>query len=436
MWTLLGPVEIRDERTNRALRDSLFDGVFATVMLALVDTFGVAGAVTLQVHPMAIALLSTLPAWLGTLMQALLLATRQSARPRKPAVLVGVRLQALWLVALGVSGWLPRAWTPWAYVVAFALQGMSGAAPGHLWMSWFADLCPARVQGRHGAWRNAVFACVQLAVALTAGVLTRRHSAASSPWSVFFAVFATAGVARGLSSVMLARQYEPPVRPGRVEGGFGAPRHFLHFAVAIALFQSAAVMAGPFFSVWFLRDLRFSYLTFALGSAATVAGNMFASPIAGRLADRVGSARVLRVSAWLAAVVPLPYLVCSSPAAVWAANFYSGAAWAGVNVAAFKVLLSTARGQPSQSAVVLANLWLTTCSVLFSVLGGWLATRLPIWFSWRLQSLFFLSCLLRLAIAALLVSRVSDTAPESLSGLGPGRIFQLFRWKGPGTSQV
>jgi hypothetical protein len=304
-------------------------------------------------------------------------------------------------------------------------------------MSWFADLCPVRVQGRHAAWRNALFAWVQLAVALTAGVLTRRHSAASSPWGVFFVVFATAGVARGLSSLMLGRQYEPPVGPRGVSGGFRPQRYFLRFAVGVALFQSAAVMAGPFFSVWFLRDLRFSYLTFAIGSAATVAGNMLASPIAGRLADRVGSARVLRVSAWLAAVVPLPYLFSTSPTAIWAANFYSGAAWAGVNVAAFKVLLGVARGQPSQHALVLANLWLTTCSVLFSVIGGWLATRLPIWFSWRLQSLFFLSCLLRLAIAALLVSRVSDgDEPESVRPLGPGRMFQPFRWKGPGTSDV
>jgi hypothetical protein len=54
-----------------------------------------------------------------------------------------------------------------------------------------------------------------------------------------------------------------------------------------------------------------------------------------------------------------------------------------------------------------------------------------------LQSLFLLSCILGLAIVDLLVSRASDTGePESVCRLGSGRPFQLFRWKGPGTTQV
>mgnify|MGYP001424828301 CR=1 FL=1 len=49
-----------------------YDGVFATIMLGIVEIFGIAGAVSLEVPSAPISLLGPLPLWLGALLQLVL----------------------------------------------------------------------------------------------------------------------------------------------------------------------------------------------------------------------------------------------------------------------------------------------------------------------------------------------------------------------------
>ena len=318
------------------------------------------------------------------------------------------------------------------------LYGASNAAVGHLWMSWFSDVCPAPILGRHAARRSAVFACVQLVIAISAGLATQKYTSDSAPWAVFAVVFLVASSARFVSSAFLERQYEPQPRPASAPTQPYRPSAaMVRFSAAVALLQGAAVMAGPFFTVWFLRDLKFTYLQFALCSASTVAGNLMSSPFVGRLVDKHGAARVLRVTGGLAAIVPLPYLWIGAPTSVALANFYSGAAWAGVNVAAFKYLLNASRRDGSRAGLTYANLWLTSSTLVLGLIGGVLATRLPVVFVWRLQTLFLASSLLRVVIVLGLFRGLAELDMlETARRAGPGRFFQLFKWKGPGTTQV
>ena len=432
----LGGVDVGTSAIRRALTDSLLDGVFATIMIALVETFGVAAAIALGVSSVPLALLGSLPVWLGTMVQ-LGLRRRVATVHRKPIVVRAVRTQALFLLGVAASGWAPPMVAPWLFVAGFVLHGASGATVAHLWMSWFSDICPRQVLGRHTAWRSAIFAGVQFAVTLGVGALTHSYHARGTPWAVFAAVFFVAGLARLTSSAFLARQYEPePQAVVAACESFRPSKSLARFAAAVALFQGAALMAGPFFSVWYLRDLHFSYWAFAAVGASSVAGNLVASRFVGRLADRFGAARVLMVSALLAAFVPFPYILLHSPLQVAVANFYSGAVWAGVNVSAFKYLITASEGDVTRSGLVYANVWMTSSMLAFSLVGGLLAERLPILFTWRLQSLFAASGLLRLVIVIVLFSRLPNLdVTEAARRAGPGRFFQLFRWRGPGTTQ-
>jgi len=118
----IGGVDVGDECTRRALVTSTWDGVFATVMVAVMETFGVAGAVALGVPSVPIALLAPLPVWLGTLAQ-LALRGRVAGRPRRPWVVGAVRTQASMLLLLALTGWAPAGWAPPLYVVVFVLYG-------------------------------------------------------------------------------------------------------------------------------------------------------------------------------------------------------------------------------------------------------------------------------------------------------------------------
>ncbi len=437
MSTRIAGVDVGDERTRRALWDSTGDGIFATVMIGLVETFGVAGAVTLDVPSVPIAVLGSLPVWIGTLAQ-LGLRRRLAGRRRKPWVVTAVRIQATALLALALTGWAPASWASILYVAAFLIYGASNAVVGHLWMSWYSDVCPEAVLGRIMAWRSALFACVQLVTTATAGWLGRQFNADSAPWTLYASAFVVAGLARWISAGFLQRQYEPPPSvPALDVGSFRPTVALRRFARAIAALHGSALMAGPFFAVWFLRDLRWSYLTFAVAAGSTVAGQLVANAFIGRLADSIGSSRVLFRSAVAAAIVPIPYLFFEDHRVLWLANFYSGLAWASVNVSAFKYLVQASRGHAHGSGFVYANVWLTSSVLAMSLVGGVLAPHLPAVFTWPLRTLFLASCALRVVVVLTLFTRLVDLDPaDPPRRRWPGRLFQIFRWSGPGTSQV
>ena len=432
-----GGLDDCDACTRSALVASAWDGVFATIMLGIVETFGVAAAVALGVPSVPIALLGTLPTWLGTLAQVVL-RRRVIGRARKPWVVSAVRAQATMLLFLALTGWAPAGWAAPLYVIAFVLYGSSNAAVGHLWMSWISDVCPEVTLGRHLAWRSAIFACVQLATAGVAGWLARGFTSQTAPWTLYAFAFAVAAAARYASAGFLSTQYEPPIASvSPLAKRFCPSLALARFAKAIALFNGAALLAGPFFSVWFLRDLGFSYLAFAMAGASSVVGTLVANRFVGNIADKSGATPVLKVGAAVAALSPVTYLWIDSAWQIWLANFVSGMAWASMNLAAFKYLVLAARGGPKRPGFVYANLWLTTTVLVMSLLGGLLAPHLPTLFTWPLQTLFLLSAVARIAVVVVFFTRLVDLEPDKQAPRwAAGRIFQSSRWSGPRLTQV
>lgn len=76
--------------------------------------------------------------------------------------------------------------------------------------------------------------------------------------------------------------------------------------------------------------------------------------------------------------------------------------------AAFKYLVQASHGDPNRSGFVYANLWLTSTNLLLGMAGGLLAPALPLLFTWRLQTLFLLSALLRISVFLLCFPRLID----------------------------
>jgi MFS family permease len=180
--------------------------------------------------------------------------------------------------------------------------------------------------------------------------------------------------------------------------GFRPSKSFLWFCASVALLQGTTAIAGPFFSVWFLRDLRFDYLIFTIGTVCMILGTISFLPLWGRLVDAIGTSRVLRLTGLMCAFVPIPYLFVSSPYPIWAANFFSGIAWGGFNIANFNYLLRTTEKEKSDHYIAFASAATAIGLFVFSLLGGFLSTRLPTLFDYQLQTLFLISFLCRLAV--------------------------------------
>ena len=417
----LGGLPFENPAHRSALLLSLWDGIFANVMLALVETFGIAAAVFLKAPAIAIALLGSLPLLLSSLGQLLLPLLIDPSAGRKRYVLRGTALQAAFLFLTAMSGFLPQSVRPWAYVLLFALYGFSGNVVSGFWIAWMGDLVPHEVRGRHFAWRNRIFSAAQLLCALTAGVISRRYTTDNARWLLFAMVFLFAGIARAVSTFMLHRQHEPsfaiqePVRSFREV--FRQSRPFLFYSSAAALVQGTVAIAGPFFNVYYISDLHFNYFTLSVATAATVLGTIATLPFWGKIADSFGNRTVIIITVLLITTVPLPYIASSKPWHVWVLNFYTGCCWSGYNLSNFNYLLIAAGKDKTEQHISFAVALTGICVFIFSVTGGFLATRLPVIFRCQLHSLFLLSSLLRFLIFILLIIRYPKYEPAGRSAL-------------------
>lgn len=448
----LGGVNVGNSTHRKALLFSLWDGIFANGMVALVDTFAVAAAVYLNAPAIAIALLSSIPLLLSSIGQFFIPYFFNPAKGRKNFVINGCTAQSLSLLLLGCSGWLPAPLKPWAFVIFFAIYGFSGNVISSLWITWMGDLVPGKARGRHFAWRNKIFSIIQLSCALAAGFIVRKYSTATADWILFAVVFFTASIFRWVSAQILHFQYEPPVvNKNRIRfkrSDITQLRPFLLFCCTAGLMQGTAALSGPFFNVWFVRDLHFNFLSLSAAAAATVLGSILSLSLWGRLCDTIGNRRVLYFTGLLISLVPFPYIFFSQPWQICLLNMYSGISWSGYNLSYFNYILI---GASTEKKVILSVAINGVFVFLFSILGGLLSTRLPVFFHWQLSSLFLLSGCLRLVIFLFLYNKfprfetehnVSLAILKIVPDFGSGveffknscKVFRLNRDKSKGNS--
>lgn len=405
--------QISDAKISRALRISLWDGVFCSGMIAMTETFAVAGAVYLKAPSVAIGILAGIPLLLGSLGQLVFATYSQPSAGRKPMVLIGTASQSILLIMLATSGWLPAPLRPWAFVAFFALQGFFGNVITGVWMAWMAELVDPAIRGRFFANRNRIINLFQFCCGLVAGILAFRQTTETASWTFFALVFIAAGVFRLLSTAMLSFQYAPaPAVRIPEHDALEKPQsfhNFLLFCIALALMQGAVMFASPFFNVWFIRDLHFTYFKVAATTASMVFGSVIALPVWGKLSDRIGHRRVLLITGLMISIVPVGFLLSENPLFIIAYNCYAGICWSGYNLSNFNFLLALSGPYKPERQISLAVALSGISVFVFGLAGGILAPLLPVIFHWQLQSLFLVSGLMRLTIFLVFFLNIRDT---------------------------
>ncbi len=402
----LRPVRRPRARTVReALNFSVSEGAFATVTQALVATFAIPALLTIGAGEMGVAALAGC--------YALLCAGAQLYAPRLGARLESRRRMCFWSVVLqagacvvfALTGLLPGSAAVAAAVLAYGAYGVFGSIGYSPWASWMSDLVPARVRSRHFALRGLLLGALSGAVAMTAGHTLRwaYGGPRNSPWAAFAFLFALAAAARLVSSVLLNRQFEPPVREKPPLRDFSYLQflsrigrgNFANFTVCLALIHGGSYLTYAFFQVYLIRDLGYDYGTLALLPFCAVLSSMFFVRFWGRVAERWGNRTVLRFCTLVLAVIPVLYLLPPALALFIAAHLVGGACWAGVNLASFNYVMEAAT--PRRRMRCYAYMMATVLIVMgvLTLIGGWMASSLPVIFEHRLQTMFLVAAVFR-----------------------------------------
>jgi MFS family permease len=311
------------QRTIYSLKRSIYDGFFAQAYINLTGTiFLPAYALILGAQPIHIGILASLP-FFGTLAQLPGSVIVEKYYSRKILTITFSAIaRGVWIFLVLGSFLMAmdlRSYTLSLLIVITACSQISGSLSGVAWLSWMASLVPEEIRGRYFGLRNSILSIVTISITLTGGYFLdwhHHHFPGSAPTRSFEILF-MAAIISGMISLYFLRQqgYHPP--PGQKSSPdlfklFTAPlrqenfRKFIRFALVWAF---AVNFSSPFFIIYMLEDLKFSYTLVSLYTVCAALADFIGMGIWGHLSDRFGNRAIIIVSALVVTILPFIWIV-------------------------------------------------------------------------------------------------------------------------------
>jgi len=400
-------------KVRRSLRLSVLDGAAFSAMAGLTQNYITPFALALKATTMQIGLLASVPSFTMALSQLAAPNLSERAGSRKGLILPMVFMHALmWLPILLIPYVfpVPKVW----WLIGFiTLSGVLGSIANPAWGSMMADLVPEELRGRYFSFRGRIAGFITLIFSLIGGGILQLFT--GKGFIGFVIIFAGAMLFRLLSLYFLSGMYEPPISYGK-EGGQSLLHMVRHlgssnlgrFIIYVALISFATNIAGPFFAVYMLRDLKFNYVTYMALASFNAIANLVSLIFWGRRADLAGNIKVIRVTSCLLPIVPLVWLVSYNKLYLMGAEIISGFAWSGFNLAIVNFVYDASEPENRTKYIALFNSITLVAGCLGALTGGYLAPHLPAILGFQLRTLFTISGVLRALVVVSLLRLIFE----------------------------
>jgi MFS family permease len=339
------------------------------------------------------------------------------------------------LACVAALAWLPLIIIP----VLFA--GLSPALLVCLWVvslipsmlvgplrdKWVADLVPAGRMGRYLSLRQIISAGTYLSTFYMMGYwLDISHSGTSSGFTFIFLI----AFIGSLVSLLLYFGIRVAVKLGQVDETKFGLLDFLYeakqnkigmFMAYVTLVTFSASISSAFFSVYMLKTLQFTYLTYTLVISVEFLARMISLSIWGKLVDSVGAIKVIRVVSFLIPLIPVLWLFSSNVGYLMMVQFFSGVWWAAFDLCNQTHICSASPPSKRLHYIVYQRCIITFASAAGPLLGAYLINFVFPVFGNPVFGIFLLSGLCRFLVVVTLSHRLKENQP---SGQGDGQQLE------------
>lgn len=414
----------KDPQTDKSLHHSLKDAVAFSVMSGSIETYFSAFALVLKATVSQVALLTTLPNLLGSLAQLLSAWLGHRLNRRKPLIVYGALFQASILPFMVI---LPNVWPESAILVLLVSLTLYYAA-GHFiapqWMSLMGELVTAKRRGRFFGRRTSLATITSFLSLCTAGIVLHVLDKLQQAMLGFALLFAIGLIARLVSVYHLAKMHEPTQHSASIETVHDihwlkqpAFRPALRFSRFYVLMQGMVGISAPFFAVYMLNTLHFTYLEFMANTGTSVLVQFLMLRHWGRISDVMGNRLVLQVTGWIIPFLPALWLVSPSFFYLLAIQVISGFCWAGFSLSANNILYELIPREKRATYLAVQNVTMTLGVFIGSMLGVLVTRTLPaqltvfgveISFAATLMWAFVLSSVMRILVSLLFLPKVQE----------------------------
>jgi MFS family permease len=286
------------------------------------------------------------------------------------------------------------------------------------------DLVPQRRRGRFFSLRTRVTTIVTFVSLMIGGLVLNWSSVEGKTMQGFILLFLAAFVGRLVSVYHLSRMHDPFGHAAAIEipigrGWWTRLRHSnaVRFSLFFAFMQFAVAIASPFFTVYMLRDLEFSYLHFTVNTGTAVFAQFLTLTQWGRISDVFGNRRVLAVTAVFIPLMPILWTLSANAWYLIAIQALSGFSWAGFSLAAGNFVYDLIAPHRRATYLSVHNVLANVGIFAGAMLGGYLGTVLPnqvevfgSTYSWLspLYGVFVVSTIARAAIVLVLLPKLRE----------------------------
>jgi MFS family permease len=325
---------------------------------------------------------------------------------RKRIVAVTSILHRLLLIAIALLPLLFPQGAIYAFIALVAVRSFFSQLGFPAWSAFTADLVPARIRGRYFGSRNIGLGLAALIFTPLAGGLAEAIGIPQG-YQVGFIMAALVGFA---ATAVFGRIPDPPRDRSTDMPAAGArqsvwdllrshPR-FAAFSSVAVLWNLSIMVAGPYFSVYIVRNLGASPTQIGLLAAANSLFNIAGQRVWGRVNDYRGAAWVMGLTGLLIPLIPAFYAV--APNAWWliAVECFSGFAWSGYSLASFNLMLGLAPAEQRARFSAVYQIAVFSASFVGPLLGTLLVGI------WDIRLLFWLSFAGRLLASLLFMITV------------------------------
>ncbi|MCE9687920.1 MFS transporter [Shewanella sp. AS16] len=336
-----GYVNCRSDRTawlRGTLKRSQQEALASSTMTAASDNFFNAYAIFLGASLSQMGWVTGLPQLFGALAQ-LLSVWLASHFSRRQFIVCCAVLQALTVLAVGaLAAWSPEHPVWYFIVLAVLYQGFINLIQPH-WRAWMGSIVPEKRRGAFFAARTRLTMGASLSVFFVGGGILSLTDSRGMAWLGFSLLFAIAAMGRLVSAWLLLQMHDPDIRTAREPGVFvrslqnfraaWQDQTFRHYSLFVAGMQAMVAISAPFFAVYMLQDLGFSYLEFVLASVASISTQFISLSFWGRFSDRFGNRLVMIITSCLIPSLPLLWLFDDHYGYILLLQAFSGFAWSG-----------------------------------------------------------------------------------------------------------
>jgi MFS family permease len=411
---------------NPSLRAALKDGVSWAAMMGSGEAFFGPFGIFLRASTLQVGLLATLPQLFGAVMQWFAAVKMDRLRSRRKGILLSALAQAVSLIPMALLPFLFGSGSlPVICLLAFTLvyQGAYGFTVP-LWNSLIGDLVPANIRGRFFGHRSRLTGMSTFISLILAGCIVDLFDRAHRAEIGFLIILFVAFLAR-LNSVRWLLRYEDPEFAIARDQAFtfrqflqrSPQSNFAKFVFFVGAINFGVYFSAPYFALYMLRDLHFSYVEYTVVTGVATITQFAAFRYWGELSDRFGNKKILNVCGWGVALVPMLWVISSNILYLVIVQVFSGFVWSGFSLASANFIFDAVT--PPKRARCVAYQGMVNGFFIFvgSVAGGYAASHLPQSYSlgfwvWKpafiLPVIFLISGIIRLVASAIFLPKFTE----------------------------